>query len=286
MTSLVVILFGIPGLSQAIEPSLTLGPGKIEVELIPGGQITKNIFVTNNLGREAIFDLSFEDIEALPAKDGGVKFLGQATGQFSLKNYLNVPEQSFVLANGEKKTIPVTVTLPNQAPVGSLHGAILLTPRVSNQSAGPQTRPRLGLLVFVKVAGERQESGSLVGFTKDHFIYVGSQSAIFSLLFKNQGNTYVNPYGLITLKPLFWGATKNLVIKPWFVLPQSSRSRALIAPKLGAGIYQAELKLNRGYNNIIDSQRVWFVVISWPVLLLIIILGLLGSGVVYRFMIK
>ncbi len=225
ITSLVVVIFGMPSSSQAVEPSLTLGPGKIEVELIPGGQITKNIFVTNSLGREAVFDLSFEDVEASPGNDGGEKFLGGVTGLFSLKNYFTVSEQSFVLASGEKKTIPITITLPNQAPVGSLHGAILVTPRLYGQTVGPQTRPRLGLLVFVKVVGDRQESGSLVNFAKDHFIYFGSQSVNFSLLFNNQGNIYLNPYGLITIKPVLWGQTKNLLIKPWFVLPKSSREK-------------------------------------------------------------
>jgi len=287
ITTWLVVVFFIPNTSQAADPLLTLGPGKIEVELIPGGQISKDIFIVNNLGRESVFDISFEDVEASPAEEGGVRFLGRLSSQFSLKNYFSVPEQSFVLAEGEEKIIPVTITLPDQAPVGSLHAVVLVTPRLETVTASPQTKPRLGLLVFVKVAGEKQESGFLASLNQGRYVNFGSQAIKFSMLFNNNGNTYLNPYGLLSIKPLFGGQSKEIVIKPWFVLPQSTRQKIVLAPELKTGIYQAELQLNRGYENIIDKKTVWFIVLGWLTGLIIggLIILLIG-GLIYRFMIK
>jgi hypothetical protein len=56
-------------------------------------------------------------------------------------------------------------------------------------------------------------------------------------------------------------------IDPWFILPQSIRTRELTwNNELLLGRYRAEVTVKRGYGDFVDTKSVVFWVIPWQVL--------------------
>lgn len=260
--ALLVTFFSLP--LPTFAQSFSLTPGKIEVELSPGSTITREIAITNTLGGDATFKVEFEDVEASSIAEGGIKLLGTRIGKQSLKNYFLTPEQFVAVPAGATVRVPITITLPLTAFPGSLHGGIFVSPvPTRNVTTGPQAVPRLGLLVFVRVPGDRVEVGKLDKFFIWPKLVVGEGVGKATIIFSNTGNTYLNPYGLVTISSLSGREVATAPLKPWFVLPQSTREYQIQLPTLPIGIYKIKLELNRGYANQIDNDRSWLVIMPW-----------------------
>ena len=83
-----------------------------------------------------------------------------------------------------------------------------------------------------------------------------------------------------------WGRWRAIVVAPNFILPDSTRIREVIAPANGfCGFYRATLKLNRGYDNIID-QRSKVLVVCYPNLGFSLLAGVLLFGLLVWLMLK
>ena len=255
--------------------SFSLTPGKLEAEVAPGAQLEREIAITNTLGRDTTFKIEFEDVE--PGGVGeGVKLLGNKTSKNSLKNYFLTPEQFVSVRQGATVRVPISIILPQAVFPGSLHGAVFVSPVVDDISGGPQAVPRLGILTLVRVIGDRIEVGKLQEVSVWPPLAIGYSNPQLRLRFENTGNTYLNPYGLVTVTNFISQTKITLPIKPWFVLPQSTREHQIKLPVLSSGIYQIRLDLNRGYNNQIDVVQKYMIVMPWWVVGFIVLLSFGG----------
>lgn len=268
--SLVISSFW-PGLLLAAS-SFSIAPAKVEVSLNPGQTMERTITVTNRSAEPVAFEVGVQDIAPSGQERDPISLLGDERGPYSLKNYLIPAISSFILDGGEAKTILIKIVIPPQAPPAGLYGAVTVsTNNVIDQTAvGARVRSSLGALFFVKINGPVKETGKLIAFRlQSSRLLLGEKLPIFEIIFKNEGNIYLNPYGVIGLKKWGRGAPTVLAVDPWFVLPGSSRLREVTATDhLTSGLYRADLFQNRGYNNIIDTQSVWFLKLSldWGVI--------------------
>jgi hypothetical protein len=270
-----VIIASCPGVLLAAG-SFSIAPAKVEVSLNPGQTVEREITVVNNLGRTSAFQVSVQDISPSSDENNPINLLGNDRGPYSLKNYVKPQLSDFVLRNGEAKTVAVTITIPKVAPPTGLYGAVTISAyAASSSNANVKIFSSLGALYFVKINGPVTEVGGLTDFRlRSGWLVIGDRQPVFEIIFHNEGNIYLNPYGFIGVKKWGRGIATKFEVKPWFVLPNSSRLREITATStLSSGLYRADLFQNRGYNNVVDTKSIWFLKLSvWLASLLSIII--------------
>ncbi|MCD6500612.1 hypothetical protein J7K42_01175 [bacterium] len=262
-----------------VENDFTLGPGKVEVLLDPGSTTTRNLLITNRLGKVMDFKVEIEDFEGSPTGERAAVLLGGKRGPYSLKNYLNPELSEFTLAHGERMVLPVEISIPEGMEPGGLYGSVLVSTsppkEILKKEAGKvkgQIRivGRIGSLFFVRVKGKAKEDGKLEKFdTADSKRFYQKGPISFSILYRNTGNVHLDPYGLIEIKNLLGKKIGEIEIDPYFAMPKSLRYREVKWERgLALGRYTATLSLNRGYKNIIDRASINFWILPWKILLI------------------
>jgi len=277
-----------------------IGPAKAEVTVSPGTQKTVNIIITNRMGDDRVFNLSVEDFTGSRNAEESVVLLGDERGPYSLKDYLSFAEKSFVLKHGQRATIPVTISIPQDGEPGGRYGSVLVTTTskpsegetVSGTTGGATVVSRIGALFFVRIPGEVAEDGELQSFTVagDKKFFTNGPVP-FRLLYENNGSVYLNPYGEITIKNMLGETVGSVNVEPWFAMPDSLRLREVSWNRdFLLGRYTAEAKINRGYDDIIDEASVTFWVVPVKLvlsvfaglLLLLLIIRFIGSRFEFR----
>lgn len=256
-----------------------VGPGKYQVELNPGDSKTINIIVTNRLGRDKAFQIQIEDFKGSRDISTPVILLDGEKGPYSLKDYLKIASSTFSMGNGERVTVPVTVNIPTDAQPGGLYGSIVIStittgdeqvPGNGNSAGVSPVVTRIGSLLFIRVSGVVKEDLRLKDFSlKNHASIIGSTPVNFQLVYENNGTVHQNPSGFIHIKNIFGSDVAKLEVEPWFVLPDSLRSRELSwnAPFL-FGRYVAKAEMKKGYEDLTDTATIVFWVIPWKVITL------------------
>ena len=268
-----LLIFIWPIYSQAqTEPFFALSPAQKEISLSPGEEVFVPLTIINHLGKTAVFNITIEDIGPAPRPEEVIEIVDGQDGPYSLKNFISFTDRNVTLLDGEEKTISFSISLPKNVPPGSLHGGIFVN-STDTKSGNVKTISRIGSLLFIKVKGDIKESGSL----KDFFIIktpFWSRPGLihFQMSFVNDGNSYLNPYGVIEITNLFGRTVKQIPINPWFVLPQSERLRDVETKLSGLGLYTATVSLNRGYGDVVDSKTLRFWSTPWPIIVIIFLI--------------
>jgi len=267
-----------------------LGVGKIELWLDPGEKYTRELYITNRIGETMDFKVEIEDFKGSRDPKEAVILLGEEKGPYSLKDYLTPEITEFTLSHGQRMILPVEISIPPDAEPGGLYGSILvsahpiLTPaEVEELKAKGQIKlvSRLSSLFFIRVKGEAKEDGLLKDF-KIEKKYYEKGPIPFQILFENNGNVHLAPYGVIEIYNILGKKVDEIELDTWFALPDSLRLREVKWERgLLFGKYTALTSINRGYQDIIDQKAVEFWVIPWK----IILAGILAIGLIVWFLI-
>ena len=265
--------------AESVAPFFGVSPTKVEMMIKPGARAAREIHILNQLGGPARFTLSTADYTA-DADTGGVDILDGEAGFYSLRRYFNLSDYEFTLDQGETKTVSVAVSLPTAASVaGSLHGVVLVSgERMDRGQAAAKLASQAGILFFIQVEGRAQVEGRLTNLAVagGRWHLNPDRRPTVNISYHNTGNTYLNPYGLLTVKNMISQKKMFLSVEPWFVLPHSERTKSIeLTRQLGSGLYQVQVEQNRGYDDIIDTDTTWLVIISPWLLVLGLLLGLL-----------
>jgi len=272
-----------------VKGDFVLGPGKTELFMNPGETYTKDLIITNRLGRTMEFSVVIEDFKGSKNSQEGVNLLGDARGPFSLKDFIRPEVSKFTLKHNERIILPVVVAVPAGCKPGGLYASVLvvtnpLEDELQAEKAKTQGQTklisRLGTLFFVRVKGEAKEEGALKDFkVKGDQIFFNKAPVPLDILFENTGSVHLMPYGSIELKNGLGQKIDELNIDPWFVMPDSIRMRSIEwnGKKFLFGRYTAELTINRGYGDIVDERSVSFWIFPWKAALAIFVLIFLFS---------
>lgn len=281
-----------------VRGDFVLGPGKTELFMEPGESITRKLTVTNRLGKEMNFKVEIEDFTGSHDPDKTTVLLGDEKGPYSLRDYLNPEEESFTLQHGQRISLPIKISIPEDAEPGGLYGAVIVstTPvpiegeEIDEAAGQVQLISRVGTLFFVRVKGDIEEDGLLTGFSTDKK-YLQKSPVSFNLLYENRGNTHLVPYGTIEIKNLLGKKVGEVEVDPYFSMPDSMRTRTVDWDGgFLLGRYKATLLLNRGYEDIIDRKDFYFWVIPWKLVstigLALLLIIFFFAWVISRFEIK
>lgn len=288
-------LFAFPLLSQAV----TVGPVKLEYLVDPGDVISGEIFLFNETKEAKTFYPVFEKYTEI---DGQKKFL---TGQSEIAEWFELP-YSKTLGSNEQTKIPFTLRIPENAEPGG-HFAVMWwgnAPPVKEKGEQVSIVTRAGILVYMRVSGEFDDSGQLVSFsTKGQKRVFSSRPISFDIVFESTGSVHLKPYGEVQIKNIF-GRTKE-VLKvnqdKAQVFPKNKRTFNVIwsSPEANGnkekifgglknewrnfaiGLYKAELKLEYGEEAREIKDKFTFIVIPWRTLILIgLFLIILSLGII------
>lgn len=251
-----------------------IGPGRVEAEVKPGETVVRYITVTNRISDNRVFELVVEDV-AGGSGDSVVQLMGNEPGPYTLRDYVSFPDNKITLALGERARIPVTITMPIDADPGGHYGSVLVTTVRDGSDEDPTEAPgtrspiiaRVGVLLFITVPGDVVKSGitrslSLIG--KPWWFEKGPVR--FGIAYENTGSLHLNPYGELRITNMFGEEVGYQKLDPWFVLPKSLRTREVEWNReFLLGRYVAEVHVNRGYDDIIDIEKVVFWVLPWKI---------------------
>jgi hypothetical protein len=270
--------------------ALTISPVTIEVTGDPGQTLHGELEMLNEQAGDKTFFSSFENFE--PSGDtGSPKFIGGSNG---LATWLGT-ETSVLLATGETKKVPFTITIPNDAEPGGYFAAIFWGEQDPKIEAAGEVAigGKLGVLILLRVSGDIPEAAGI----KD-FALIGSRlqtdlPVAFQYRFANSGGDRVVPLGDITIKNMFGGtaATVSANINEGSVLPNSTRKfEPVWDSQAGAtttasffgtvksqlsdfhfGFYKANLSVVYGATNQTVNDSLWFLLVPWQLLLVVLI---------------
>jgi len=266
-----------------IEKNFIVGPAKVELEVSSGASKTVTLFVENRTGRDEIFEISFEDFSASQVEGETVKLLGNEKSKTSLKDSFFVEKKNFKLSHGDRLLLPVVVTVPGGASSGGKFGSVVVSATVAGnrvtQSSQAYTATtvlgRVATLFFVTVPGKNLSQGELISLKTKNEKKVFSESEIpFRLEYRNTGNVSLNPYGFVEVKNIWGKVVAREALDPWYALPDSVRTRDTLVRGSFFGRYSATAQVNRGYEDIVDTQT--FVFYVAPTAFVVIILAILG----------
>lgn len=254
----------------------SVSPAHRELFVAPGGSKTFSVALTNSIGREAEFTLSSEDF-APDSVSGEASLLGSQKSTHSLKDFIKSPVRTVTVKDGETVNIPITIDIPSNLQDPSIYGAVVIGVDNGKESVttGARLSSRIGVGVFVRTVEKLDPRGHLAKFdtaTGKRMFFQGPVLALIS--YANEGNIYLSPSGTITLSNMFGKLSQVETVSPWYVLPDSVRSKSLgLNSKYSIGRYTALLRINNGLNGKLEEASVSYWVISWRVCLIILGLG-------------
>jgi len=259
-----------------------MGPAKVELVLEPGESITREIKVSNRMGKSMEMIVDIEDFTG--DNKSVTRLLGDEKGPYSLRNYLHPEVMNFQLAHGERASLPIEIKIPEDAQPGGLYGSVLINARsLEEKEAGKEginsqisVVSRIGVLFFIRVKGDIETDGRIKTFDTDKNFYKEAP-VNFNMTYDNTGTIYLSPHGVIEIRNFLGKKVDEIEVNPWFVMPGFLRSRSVAWKKdLAIGKYTAHLNLNRGYEGKIDTAKVsfWIIPIKTVLSILAIILSI------------
>ncbi len=265
--------------------ALTVGPAKMEYSVNPGDIVSGNLFLMNETGETQTFYPNFEKFTEI---DGEKKFLPKETSE--LTKWIKTAD-SIILIPGEQKNIPFSINIPQNAPPGGHFAVIWWSTNSPNAMNGANIVTRAGILVYLRVSGDIQESAQILNFNSDKKFYSGLPIN-FNLSFENTGNVYLKPRGDIKIKN-FIGITKKILTvneHELQILPKSRKNFNILWDSdnswknFAIGPYKAEINLKYGEKENQINEKIWIFIFPWKIILaaflvLIIMLFILTKGI-------
>lgn len=252
--------------------TFTVTPPLFQLSLQPGEVWTSGIQVVNSnpydmvvyaepvlfrptgeSGRPEFVDVTYEGAEQ-----------GVALDQSTLAGWITVPTAQITIPREQTYTLPVAITVPDDATPGGHYAAILIGNTPPKGRPGESTisvTSSIASLIFLRIAGDVIEDGRIREFSTEQSLYEDA-TARFHLRFENQGNVHLQPQGDITVYNMF-GKQRgyipvNHVNGYGTVLPESIREFAFTwtsdTGSWDIGRYRAEATIGYGQESKTFAQ--------------------------------
>ncbi len=263
--------------------SLSVSPTIFEMTANPGQEWNSTLRVVNTNPFPLTVYATVVNFKPL-GEDGASEFIPpdlSDDARSSLAEWITVPSGEITIPPEETFTIPVTINPPTDAPPGGHYAAILVGTRPPDNANGTsvETSQFVSSLVFLRVAGAINESGSIRSFRTTHAVYE-KPSVEFALRFENTGNVHLRPEGEIRIYNM-WGQERGYIPvnqKTLFGKVLSESTRTFTFNWTGEwspadiGRYTAVATLAYGDDGRqFASSEVAFWLIPWRVLLIILL---------------
>lgn len=213
--------------SAAPNSGLEITPAYLEVTLADPLETQKiTLKITNNTGkplRLQMYPIDFKQTD----DNGTVGFVGQEAGSYSysLSSFLSFEADSISLEPDEVRTFSVTVQNREDLSPGGHYAAIVGRIEPEGGKSGAVVSPAISSLILLRKSGGERFNLSLkeVGWPNGSVVF--GYPLQVQLLFQNEGNVHLIPYGRAEITDIFGRLIYKGVINPGSlaVLPESRR---------------------------------------------------------------
>ena len=258
--------------------ALTVGPVKLEYSVQPGDTVRGEMIVQNEENIERTF---YPSSERFIEVNGEKRF---SKDENNLSSWF-VMQSSITLKPTEQRVIPFTINIPSNADPGGHYAVIWWSTASPQESPGKQVSivTRAGVLVYVRVAGDIVEDGSVAKFlVNGAHNFFASVPLELSIHFQNSGNVHLKPTGEFVLKNLFGSEKAKLAINPYGlqILPNTSKSLAAEWKAENSnpfGFYKISYDAVFGESEQVAQASRWIFIFSWSpfIWILIVLLAIL-----------
>ena len=239
-----------------------VGPTRFVLEMDPGESRTIEVDVTSREGQPESYNISAEDFSVSDDGTDNIRFYGNGFGPFSAKSWIQPAVSGFSLNHGARASVPVKVTVPQNAAVGDHYAVVLFQRRLKDQGKdGFNIIPRIGALLLITVRGDVIHKGALQNFNVSRRVY-WSLPAQFAIQYRNTGTVHMIPTGHIEIKNIFGITVDDIPVKDWYVLRNSTRLRSVIwQPHFALGYYTATLTIGAEGQEVVGPVTVSYWVV-------------------------
>lgn len=188
--------------------SLTIAPPIFQINLQPGETWSSSIAVVNNNP----YDLTLfaDPVLFKPSGESGSPvFIShpdeESPDTSSLAHWITVPQGALEVLREQTYYLPLTISVPFDAPPGGHYAAVLIgnhAPEGSSEGSNVSVTSSIAALIFLSVSGDVIEKGRIRDFVTEKSLYETAEATL-SLRFENQGNVHLLPQGNIVIYNMF-----------------------------------------------------------------------------------
>lgn len=229
---ILLILTFLSGLALSYALSISVSPARYILNADKGKVVYGEMMITNESSTDQTYLTSVENFIA-QGETGVPLFTKTNKDDKEIASWIQI-DSSITVAKGEKKTIPFSVNVPDNAESGGHYASVFLyakPPEGGDSTVSIGTK--VGMLVLFTVNGDIKLGGEIKNFSvvnpRDTDLkprtFFTELPLTFSYRFTNSGNDRINPYGVIAIKNTFGMNTEILSANPsqGNVLPLSTR---------------------------------------------------------------
>ena len=276
--------------------ALTFTPVRLEITGDPGQVLSKEMTLINERTTPETYYSSYMNFEA-QGETGTPNFVD---AKEDLGTWMKAPD-AVVLAPGQSKIVPITITIPKDADPGGHFAVVFWGTTPNNSTSGNQVSigAKSGILILLRVNGDVSENGGVLEFaTKNKQTFYTSLPVTFYYRFQNSGDDRIKPAGDVIMKNMIGLTGAKISGNPveGNILPHSVRKfettwQGKDGPdpveekdqgnffnkvsrewnNFAFGRYNAHLMLTYGTKNEIATATFPFWVFPWHLLLFVIV---------------
>ena len=256
--------------------SVSLFPVSFRYDIPRGSSQTGIITVSNP--SDVALALQVET-ENFTGGDGGTVEYAPDGAKYGLLSWITIEKAPFTLGPGQKREVPFTINVPENAEVGGHYGAVLFRAggvEGDTASSAIGVSGRVGSIILVSVPGDAKKSGELVSLTAPAFVQYGPLQVTAS--YKNTGSVHYVTKGSVTYTGIFGRRTVPFEEKT--ILPDVERPTTATLDKtwlIGPVFMKATLEAGDGTTQTMSATTFAFPVIPGAIALAVIAALILGG---------
>ncbi len=178
--------------------ALTTAPVKLDLRAEPGTMVRENLVLYNESGAILTLKGTITNVTFGPG-ERGIPIPAGIQGSHSLAEWMSLFQTVVTLAPGEKKEIPVVITIPSSARAGGYYAQVSWSP-IFGKQPGVKAIEGVGNLVILRVAGDVIENAQVASFGDEAGRTLFEKLPLtFLTRIQNTGTIHIAPIGEITI---------------------------------------------------------------------------------------
>ena len=228
-----LVLATIVLLTSARAADIGIAPPRLDLVGVPGTNVTGTVTVITSARGEQQIASTLGDWSM--DLHGRMAFFGPASLVHGASEWITLEIEEFMLTGGGTREVRLDVAIPDDAE--GTHQAIVfftaMPPPTETSGVGVITTTRIGLTVYVTVAGTERNGAELVD------LYQPDDGSLAAVIL-NTGNTLMRLGGAVEIRDEAGAVVRRLDVPDVPVLRESERELALALPEdLPSGFYVA-----------------------------------------------
>jgi hypothetical protein len=256
------------------ESGLTVSPAIVDNTVDAGSTFTVPITLGNITQRAVPIEVTKGKLDTDQTPDAN------SLGKYDISSWFTIDTMSFLLPSQDRKTVNVTVKVPQNAEPGGHYATVFfgaLAPSQSGGGAETLLNARVGVVFLLTIRGEMSAGADLPGGIMTSSPQWDAGASKFTFSIHNTGNVHFQPHGKMVIEDLFGRRVHEQPLPVGVVLPGANRHYEMVWERgVRPGVYSAKLDVDAGIELKAESKRFVIlplvVIVPSAVFLLVVVL--------------